>query len=177
MKDNIRKMVVSAMFLALGFVLPFFTAQLKEIGDTLLPMHIPVMLCGLICGWKYGLSVGIMLPFLRSVLVGMPPLYPNAVWMALEMGTYGMVIGLLYNKGTRKNQLWLYFSMLISMLSGRVVWGISKTILLGLKGSAFTLTAFLTGGFIDALPGIVLQLLLIPVIMYLVDKFKVKDEI
>jgi uncharacterized membrane protein len=84
------------MFLALGIVLPFLTGQIKEIGDTLLPMHIPVMLCGLICGGKYGFAVGLVLPFLRSATVGMPPIYPNAVWMSAELATYGFMIGFLY---------------------------------------------------------------------------------
>ena len=174
MKNNIRKIVISAMLLALGIVLPLFTAQLKEIGDTLLPMHIPVMLCGFICGWKYGLTIGIMLPFLRSVLFGMPPIYPNAVWMALEMGTYGLVIGILYNKDIVKGKIKIYVSLISAMLAGRIVWGIAKLILLGAKGLGFTFAAFIAGGFVDALPGIILQLVLIPAIMLIINRFKIK---
>lgn len=176
MKNNIRKIVISAMLLALGLVLPLFTAQLKEIGDTLLPMHIPVMLCGFICGWKYGLTIGIMLPFLRSVLFGMPPIYPNAVWMALEMGTYGLVIGILYNKDIVKGKIKIYVSLISAMLAGRVVWGIAKLILLGAKGLGFTFAAFIAGGFVDALPGIILQLVLIPAIILIIEKFKIESK-
>jgi len=68
-----RKLIFSAMFLALGMVLPFFVGQIKEIGDSLLPMHLVVMLCGLICGWKYGAVVGLILPPLRGLCFGMPP--------------------------------------------------------------------------------------------------------
>ena len=93
MNSTTKRTVLSAMFLALGMILPLLTMQIKEIGDTLLPMHIPVMLCGLICGYNYGFVVGLILPFLRSVIWGMPPIYPNAVWMALELCTYGFVIG------------------------------------------------------------------------------------
>ncbi len=158
------------MFLAIGVVLPLLTMQIKEIGDSLLPMHLPVMLCGLICGGPYGLLVGAVLPFLRSVLFSMPPIYPNAVWMSAELATYGLVIGLLYRKGKNTSIPYLYFCLITAMISGRIVWGIAKTLLLGLGGSTFTLGAFITGGFVDAFPGIVLQLILIPLIMSLLGK-------
>lgn len=167
---NLRKLVLLAMFLAIGMVLPTLTMQIKEIGDTLLPMHLPVMLCGLVCGPWYGLGIGFMLPFLRSVTFGMPPIYPNAVWMALELATYGCVIGLVYLLFKKKNTLSLYVSLVSAMIAGRVVWGIAKAVLLGLGGKAFTFAAFITGGFVDALPGIVIQLILIPLIMKIVDK-------
>ena len=166
---HIQNLVLSGVLLALGMVLPLATAQIKEIGDTLLPMHFPVLLCGLVCGWKYGLAVGIILPFLRAVTVGMPPLYPNAVWMSLELATYGGVIGFLYLTFRKKQMWWLYVCLIISMVSGRIVWGIAKTILLGVAGKAFTLQVFIAGGIIDALPGIVLQLILIPAIIRLKD--------
>lgn len=175
-KFKTKKLVLSALFLSLGVVLPFFTAQLKEIGDTLLPMHIPVMLCGLICGWHYGLAVGFILPFLRSFLFGMPPMYPNAVWMALEMAVYGLVIGYMYSRKQNYSLRWLYISLVTAMLSGRIAWGIAKALLLGIKGSSFTFTAFIIGGFVDAMPGIVLQLLLIPTIMLILNKLRLKSE-
>ncbi len=169
MKISIRKIIISAIFLSLGVVLPFLTGQIKEIGDTLLPMHIPVMLCGLICGCKYGFAVGLILPFLRSVTVGMPPIYPNAVWMSLELATYGFVIGFLYFSFFKKQMWWLYFCLVASMISGRIVWGIAKTILLGVAGKSFTLHAFMIGGIIDSMPGIILQLILVPIIIKLKD--------
>lgn len=170
-KTNIRKIIISAMFLALGVALPFLTGQIKEIGDTLLPMHIPVMLCGLICGGKYGLVVGLILPFLRAITVGMPPIYPNAVWMSLELATYGFVIGFLYFSFQRKQLWWLCCCLFISMISGRIVWGIAKTVLLGVTGKPFTVQAFIAGGIIDALPGIILQFIIIPAIIRLKDMF------
>ncbi len=176
MNYKTKRLVVSALFLSLGMVLPLLTAQLKEIGDTLLPMHIPVMLCGLICGPVYGGIVGLVLPFLRSFVFGMPPLFPNAVWMAFEMAAYGFVIGAMNTK-KRKNKIsQIYLSLVAAMLSGRIVWGIAKAVLLGIKGSAFTVNAFIIGGFIDALPGIVLQLLLIPAIMIILIRFKLLKE-
>ncbi len=173
MKMSINKMILAAVFLSLGIVLPFLTGQIKEIGDTLLPMHLPVMLCGLICGWRYGLVVGLVLPLLRSVTVGMPPLYPNAVWMSAELATYGFTIGFLYCTFQKKQMWWLYCSMLISMFCGRVVWGVVKAVLLGLADKSFTFQAFITGGIVDSLPGIILQLILIPVIVKL---FSINSE-
>lgn len=175
-KVNIKKIVLSAMFLGIGVVLPLFTANIKEIGDTLLPMHIPIMLCGLVCGEKYGALAGFVLPFLRAVTFGMPPVYPNAVWMAFELATYGFVIGLVYSKMKKKSIISVYISLIISMLSGRVVWGIVKTILLGFGNSQFGFYAFLIGGFVDALPGIILQLIIIPSIMVALNKFKLNFE-
>jgi len=72
------------MFIAIGLVLPFFTGQIPQIGRMLLPMHIPVFLCGLICGWKYGLMVGFILPLLRYAVFGMPVIFPNGIAMAFE---------------------------------------------------------------------------------------------
>ncbi len=175
-KSNLQKIIISAMLLSLGIVLPFFTGQIKEIGDTLLPMHIPVMLCGLVCGAKYGFAVGAVLPFLRSVMFGMPPIYPNAVWMSVELATYGLVIGFLYFSFLKKQIWWLYCSLIVSMISGRVTWGITKAVLLGAAGEAFTFQAFIAGGIIDSLPGIVLQLLLIPGIIELKDIFLRHDR-
>ena len=172
MKMSTRKLTLSAVFLSIGLVLPLFTAQIKEIGDTLLPMHLPVMLCGLLCGSLWGGSIGLILPFLRSAIFGMPPMYPNAVWMAAELAAYGLIIGFVYSK-TRKNILGIYISLITAMLGGRLVWGGVKALLLGLAGKSFTLTAFLVGGFVDALLGIVIQLVLIPIITRALEDKKV----
>ncbi len=164
-----KNLVLASMFLAIGVVLPFFTMQIKEIGDSLLPMHLPVMLCGIICGWQYGACIGFILPFLRSILFSMPPIYPNAVWMAFELLTYGLVIGLLY-EALPKKLPFIYISLISSMLCGRIVWGIVKALLLAGGNSPFTFTAFLIGGFADAFIGIVLQIIIIPFIVTIVKK-------
>ena len=167
-----KNMALSALFLAIGMVLPFLIMQIKEVGDSLLPMHLPVMLCGLVCGGWYGFAVGGTLPFLRGVCFGMPPLFPNAVWMAAELAAYGAVTGFLYKRFFKKQLWWLYGSLIAAMISGRIVWGIVKWALLTARGGTFTLQAFLVGGFADALPGIVLQLVLVPTIVKLLDKRK-----
>lgn len=94
---KVKKVTLSGMLFAIGLILPFFIGQIPAVGKMLLPMHIPVLICGLILGWQYGLAVGFLLPLVRSVLFGMPVLYPNAIAMASEMGTYGLVAGWLYS--------------------------------------------------------------------------------
>ncbi len=175
-KNDLKRLIYSALFLAIGMVLPLLTFQLKEIGDSLLPMHLPVMLCGLICGHKYGLVVGASLPFLRSLIFGMPPLYPNAIWMGIELATYGFVIGFMYSRIVGKKRGRVIISLVVAMLLGRVMWGISKALLLGIGGKLFTINAFIIGGFVDAIPGIIIQLLLIPAIMTVLEKSQIKTQ-
>lgn len=168
--NSLLNLVLSAMFLALGIVLPFLTGQIKEIGSMLLPMHIPVMLCGLVCGWQYGLIIGAVTPILRSALFGMPVMFPSAISMAFELATYGFVIGYLFSHAKWKCIKSLYRCLLIAMVSGRIVWGIVQCCLLGLGENGFTLTMFLSGALLKAIPGIILQLVLIPAVMLVLGK-------
>lgn len=170
--QKLKKLILAAMFLAIGMVLPFLTGQMKEIGNMLLPMHIPVLLCGLICGWQYGLAVGLILPLMRSALFTMPPMYPNAVAMAFELAAYGFVVGLLYSRSRWKCVKALYLCLITAMIAGRLVWGIAEVILLGMGGGAFTMKAFVMGALLNAIPGIILQLVLVPVIMVALDRAK-----
>jgi len=101
-RNSIFKMVLAAMFLAMAYVLPFFTGQIPQIGSMLCPMHIPVLLCGFLCGWPWGLAVGFFAPLLRSAILGMPPFFPTAVCMAFELATYGAVSGLIYKRFSKK---------------------------------------------------------------------------
>ena len=171
-KQSLKNMVLAAMFLGLGLVLPFLTGQIKWIGNMLLPMHIPVLLCGLICGWQYGLVIGFILPVMRSMIFGMPPLYPTAVSMSFELAAYGFIIGFLYSHSRWQCVKSLYRCMIIAMLSGRIVWGIAQVLLLGLGDNGFTVHAFVSGAFLNAIPGIILQLILIPSIMVLLNRAK-----
>lgn len=163
--DNLKKLVLSAMFIAIGIILPFFTGQLQKVGNMLLPMHLPILLCGLICGAWYGMATGIITPILRSMLFGMPVMFPSAAAMAFELGTYALVIGLCYNRSKWKCIFSLYRSMIIAMLSGRIVWGIVMTVFMGISGKAFSISAFISGAVLNAVPGIIAQLVLIPAIM------------
>ncbi len=165
MKKSTMNMTFSAMFLAIGLVLPFITGQIPQIGKMLCPMHLPILLCGFFCGWQYAAVIGFICPLLRSVLFGMPVLYPSAIGMAFELMTYGLTVGLLSKKiGTDK--IWkIYASLVTAMLCGRAVWGLAQIVLLGIKGDRFTFSAFIAGGFVNALPGIILQLILIPTLV------------
>lgn len=165
MKNTTQKLTLSAIFIAVGLVLPFFTGQVPQIGNMLLPMHLPVFLCGLICGWPYGLAVGMILPLLRSFAFGMPPLYPIALAMTFELAAYGFVSGFLYGRSRWQCMIALYRSLIAAMLCGRIVWGIAEVILLGIGGNAFTWQMFVAGAVLNAVPGIILQLVLIPAVM------------
>ena len=168
--NNAKNLALSAMFTALGLVLPFFTGQIPQFGSMMLPMHIPVLLCGLICDWKYGAVVGFTTPILRSFVFGMPILYPTAIGMAFELMTYGFVIGFLYGRSRWKCIIALYRCLIIAMLSGRIVWGLAQMVLLGVGRDGFTYQAFIAGAFLNAIPGIIIQLVLIPSVMVLLNR-------
>lgn len=159
----IKNIALSGLFIALGMVLPFLTGQIPNIGRMLLPMHIPVLLCGFVCGWPYGLIVGFVTPLLRSVIFTMPPML-TAIPMAFELATYGLVTGLLY-KRFAKNNSFIYVTLIVSMICGRIVWGIVSFVLYGIRGTAFTWEIFAAGAFLNAIPGIILQIVVIPVII------------
>jgi len=166
------KMVISALFLALAYVLPFLTGQIPEIGAMLCPMHIPVLLCGFICGWPWGLGVGLAAPILRSLLTGgFPPMFPTAVCMAAELAVYGAVSGLLY-RILPKKKLNIYISLLGAMILGRVVWGIAMFACTGLSGGEFGFAAFMAGAVTNAIPGIIIQIILIPVLVMVLENTK-----
>ena len=170
-KNNVRTMILAAMFLALSYVLPFFTGQIPQIGAMLCPMHIPVLLCGFICGWPWGLAVGLIAPLLRSLTLGMPPLFPTAVCMAFELAAYGAVAGLLHQVLPKKKRS-IYLSLLAAMLAGRLVWGAAMLICLGVQGSSFSFSAFLSGAILNAIPGIIIQIILIPILVMVLDKYR-----
>ena len=166
---QVRKLTYAALFLALAMVLPFLTGQIPEIGKSLCPMHIPALLCGFLCGWPWGLAVGFIAPLLRSVVFGMPAMFPGAVAMAFELAVYGGMAGLLYRLLPSKP--WgIYAALILSMIAGRIVWGIVRLILAGLSGTQFTWALFLAGAITTAIPGIILQLVLIPVLVMALER-------
>lgn len=169
MNKKVRNLILAALFLAMAFVLPFFTGQIPEVGSMLCPMHIPVLLCGFFCGWPWGLVVGLVAPLLRSFTLGMPPLFPTAVCMALELAAYGAVSGLMHKLLPRKKPC-VYLSLITAMIVGRLVWGGAMYLCMGLKGGQFTIAAFLAGAVTNALPGIIVQIVLIPILVMLLDK-------
>ena len=171
MNNKNRRLAYSALFLALALVLPFLTGQIPTIGKALSPMHIPVMLCGFICGPLWGAAVGAIAPLLRSVLFGMPAMFPGAVAMTFELTTYGILSGWLYRLLPRKP--WsIYASLLVAMVGGRLVWGAARFVLAGLSGSEFPFSAFLAGAVTGAIPGIILHIALIPLLVMGLERAK-----
>ncbi len=166
------RVILSSLFFALAYVLPFLTGQIPVFGAMLCPMHIPVLLCGFICGWQWGLCVGIVVPLLRSLTLGVPAFFPMAVCMSLELATYGAVAGLMHKILPHKKPF-VYCSLLISMIVGRLVWGGAMFVCLGAVGGQFTLVAFLTSAVINAIPGIIAQIVLIPVLVMIFDNPKI----
>ena len=172
-RAHLERLVLSSLFLGLGVVLPMLFGQVQAIGEVLLPMHIPIFLCGIICGWKYGLTIGVILPLLRTALFGVPPLYPNAIAIAFELATYGLVIGLLYHRRKNPTTKYLMFCLVVSMIVGRIVWGIVQASLLGFAGKSFGMKAFIVGGVLNETPGIVIHLILIPLVIGLLNHAKI----
>ena len=171
MNKIIVKLTYSALCLALGLVLPFLTGQIPEIGAMLCPMHFPVILCGFLCGFPWGMAVGFVTPILRSVIFGMPPMM-TAIPMAFELLTYGLLAGLFY-KLIENKVFGTYVSLISAMIGGRIVWGIAMTICLGLGDNGFTFAAFIAGAFTNAIPAIILQLVLIPVLVMVLENPKI----
>lgn len=167
-QNNTKKLVYSALFLALALVLPFLTGQIQTFGQMLAPMHLPVLLCGFLCGWPWALAVGVVAPLLRLALFSMPPLW-TAIPMAFELATYGAVAGLLYSRLPRRTGN-IYVSLVSAMLAGRVVWGVVKFVLSGLQNTEFPFSAFVAGAFTTAIPGIIVQLVLIPLLVLGLDR-------
>jgi thiamine transporter ThiT len=169
---KLLRMVLAAFFLALAYVMPFLTGQIPEIGSMLCPMHLPILLCGFVCGWPWGLIVGLVAPVFRSLLTGgFPPMFPTAVCMAFELATYGAIAGLMH-KILPKKKISIYCSLVIAMLLGRLVWGVAMMICMGASGGTFTFAAFLAGAITNAIPGIIVQLILVPILVVLIEKSK-----
>ena len=140
----------------------------------LLPMHLPVLLCGFLCGGGWGAAVGITAPLLRHLIFSMPPM-PGCISMAFELAVYGAVSGFLYNKLPRK-KLSIYGALLTAMLAGRLVWGAAMFICMGIQNSAFTFAAFIAGAFTNAIPGIVIQIVLIPLLVIVLEKLQNRKQ-
>ena len=109
-----RGIVLAALFLALAFVLPMITGHVPQVGNMLCPMHFPILLCGFVLGGPWGLAVGFIAPLLRSVLFGMPPMFPVAISMAFELATYGFVSGVVYRRV--QHTLPMMFATLLSAM-------------------------------------------------------------
>jgi hypothetical protein len=164
--NNVKKLTMSAMLLAIGIVLPMFTGP--QLGSILLPMHIPAILAGILVGSKRGLMVGMLIPILRSFLFGLPPLFPVGLAMAMELGTYALVAGLVYGKMRSLNMKRLYTAIVLSMLAGRVVFGIAmfvQLVGLGMGSGVYSLGIWFASVFLSSWVGIWVHLVGLPVVV------------
>ena len=169
----LRHLVYAAVCLALCMLLPFLTGQIPQIGSALSPMHIPVLLAGFLCGPWWAMAVGFVAPMLRHVWLGMPPLI-TAITMSFELAAYGLFSGLLYRLLPKKT-VNIYVSLIGAMILGRIVWGIAMVVISGVSGSAFTWSAFIAGALLNAVPGIILHIVLIPILVMALKRAKVLD--
>lgn len=170
-QKSINNLALSAIFLALAIILPFFTGQIPAVGNMLCPMHIPVLLCGFVCSAPWGMAVGAAAPLIRSMVFGKPILFPSAISMAFELAVYGFMTGVLY-KALPKKKGYIYVSLVLAMISGRIVWGMAQFLLLKFNATGFGFAAFWAGAVTNAIPGIVLQIVFVPVLVMLCEKFR-----
>lgn len=165
-RSNTKTLVMTAFFIALGIVLPIAFHAIPNAGKIMLPMHIPVILCGFICGPIYGLLCGILTPILSSAMTGMPPMFPMAVIMLCELATYGFVSGLLIRLIKTKWMLFnIYATLVIALILGRVVSAPMSCALFHIP-----FNAWVTGTLAAAVPGLVVQILLIPVLLFALER-------
>jgi len=162
-----RKLIFSGMFLAFGIIIPYIFHIVNLGGPIFLPMHIPVLLVAFYVNPLYALSVGALAPLLNSILTGMPVLYPIAIIMSFELATYGFVTSISYKKYN------LMLSLIIGMISGRLVAGLIVVILQGIFGLEMNPLFYIKGAIITGIPGALIQLIIIPLI---VKKFKIINK-
>ncbi|HBG02498.1 MAG TPA: ECF transporter S component [Firmicutes bacterium] len=170
-KSSTKHLVLAGLFVGLGLLMPFLTGQIPSVGSRLLPMHIPVLLGGFVLGGSFGLVIGLVTPLLRSVLFGMPPLFPTAFVMSCELAAYGYLAGAFYRFWPKKSDF-VYLSLLAAMVGGRIVWGLVSVLVYGLSSTPFTWQMFMAGSVVNALPGIALQILVIPIIVLALKRAK-----
>ena len=168
-----KKLVITAMFVAIGIVLPLAFHTIPNAGRIFLPMHIPVLLCGLVIGFPYGLACGIITPLLSSLITAMPPAAMLPA-MVCELAAYGTVSSLLMRYVPIKNIFTrTYISLIVAMLVGRMLFGVLNAVIF-LAGS-YSMQMWVTAAFITALPGVAIQIVIIPVIVLALQKSKLVE--
>ena len=170
---KLNKTVIAGLCVALGVVLPVAVHSIPNAGSILLPMHIPVLLCGLICGPWYGLACGILTPVMSSLISGMPgPAYLPA--MVVELAVYGLIAGICIRViKNRKLTARVYTALITAMLLGRVAYGLVNALIF--RAGEYSVALWLSGTFITAAPGILVQLVIIPIIILALQRAKVID--
>ena len=163
---SVKEIVLSGLFIALGLILPMIFHMVGA-GSTFLPMHIPVLIAGFMVDLPFAVAVGVLTPILSSLFTGMPPVFPVLPYMVFELATYAAVASVLY----RKFKLNVYVSLICSMIAGRiisslVVWGLAAFFMAKLPNPI----VFITGGITQGIPGIIIQIVFIPAIVFALEK-------
>lgn len=169
--SQVKCLIFAGLCVALGVVLPIALHSVANAGSIFLPMHIPVLLCGLICGWPYGLACGVLAPILSHLITGMPPaaILPG---MLFELAVYGLVSGLMMKYIRTGKNLWdIILSLVVAMLLGRVTYGIMNALLF--KAGEYSLSVWLSAAFVTGLPGVAIQVVLIPALILALEKAKI----
>ncbi len=166
--SNVKKSIITAVCIALCYVIPLMFHGIQNAGNIFCPMHIPVFICGLICGWQYGLLCGIAGPALSSALSSMPPvaILPS---MMVELAAYGTAAGLMMKLvRTKSTYADLYISLIVAIVCGRVLAGLAKALIFA-RGS-YSMSAWIAGSVVTSWPGTVIQLVFIPTIVFALMK-------
>lgn len=169
--SNTKKLVFASVCIAMCLVLPMAFHTVQNAGAIFLPMHIPVLLCGLICGWQYGLICGLTGPLISSLITSMPAMaiLPS---MMVELAVYGLVCGVMMKfVKTKSTYADLYISLVTALILGRIVSGAAKALIFNV--GKYSLKMWITGSFVTALPGLIIQLVLIPTVVYALMRAKV----
>lgn len=167
--NKTKRLTIASMFLAIGIILPQAFHVIPNAGNIILPMHIPVLICGFLCGPIYGLIVGLLTPVVSHLIFSMPPVIMLGQ-MIVELSLYGLLTGIFNKYLNISNEILKnYLSLVFSMLIARIVYGVFNSLLF--RAGSYSLTIWVSSAFITALPGIVIQLLIIPVLVKTLNKF------
>ena len=167
--NDTKRLTLSALFLALGILLPYVFHATNLGGSMFLPMHIPVLLAGFFVGPFYAMAIGAITPILSGAMTGMPPYgpFPVAIVMAFELAAYGFFAGLFYEK-LRMNSI---LSLVLAMVCGRIVLGFVVFVLVVAFGfNKQNPAMYVWGGLATGWPGVLIQLVLIPAVVEIVRK-------
>lgn len=167
-KNNVKKLAIAAMCLALCWVLPLFTGNNYQLGNMLSLMHIPAILCGFVCGGPVGAVVGFLAPITRHFIFSAPPL-TTAIAMMFELSVYGLASGLCY-RFLPKKLPWIYLDLTAAILAGRLVGGAAKFIIAGVQNTSLGFGEVFSAMMVTTLPGTAIQLVIIPILVIALRK-------
>lgn len=170
---DIRSYIFTLVFVFLDVLVPWIYHQFHLAGPTFLPMHIFILLAGLLFGWRAGLIIGFLTPLASYAISGMPVLQilPQIV---VELSAYGLVAGILREKFNLR-AIW---SLIGAMISGRLALCLAVLSIYLIVGEMYSPLGLEANPLIvvwsvikQGWPGIVIQLVSIPIVIWLVGKF------